>query len=160
MNQTNLDAEGNFLVKESKSTNYIVGALLLAVFFISLSFGDYGWSNFLFGICIFLVPGTVAIARARRNSVIMKINATGFYYYGKLIAPRNLFKDAEVQDKTPVASYKDNFQLYFRYYSADCSLIYTRIIPLTDTQDKADEEIMEAIWFYYDASKLNTREHN
>jgi hypothetical protein len=52
-------------------------------------------------------------------------------------------------NKPDVGSYNDNFVLDLRYYSSDYSLIYTKCIPLTSTQDKGDEEILEAIQFYY-----------
>ena len=153
MSESKLDAEKDFLVKESRTINFIAGGVLLGVFFISLTFGDYGWSNFLFAVCMFLIPGTIAIAKGRRNATIIKINKNGFYYAGQLVTDWTLFYDAVVQDKTEVGSYKDNFVLDLRYYSGDYTLVYTQSIPLTNNQDKAEEEIIEAINFYYEASK-------
>jgi hypothetical protein len=156
MSEPKLNTEDNFLVKESKTINFIAGGALLAVFFVSFMFGDYGWSNFLIATCMFLIPGAIAIARGSRNTMIIKINKIGFFYAGQLITEWNLFYDAVVQDKMAVGSYKDNFVLDLRYYSADYSLLYTKSIPLTNTQDKSEEEIIEAINFFYSASRSTT----
>jgi hypothetical protein len=158
MSDSKLIAEGDFLVKESSTINFIAGGALLAVFFVSLLFGDYGWNNFLVSICIFLIPGTLAIMRGNRNPTIMRINKNGFFYGGKLITNWQLFYDAQVYDRMAVGSYKDNFVMDLRYYSSDYSLIYTNSIPLTSTQDKVSEEIIEAINFYYSGSRLPTEQ--
>jgi hypothetical protein len=148
MAESTLDIEQDFLVKDSKTTNYIIGVALLAVFVVSMSYGDYGWSNYLTAICLFLIPGAVALAKGQRNTIIIRINKTGFFYAGKLITGWKLFYDATLQDKPATASNNDNFMLDFRYYSSDHSLIYTLNIPLTNTQDKSEEEIIEAINFF------------
>jgi hypothetical protein len=83
----------------------------------------------------------------------MKINKSGIYYAGQLVTSWSLYYDAVVQDDSDVGSFKDNFVLNLRYYSANYSLLYTRSIPLTNTQDKSEEEIIEAIRFYYAASR-------
>jgi hypothetical protein len=152
MSESKLDAEKDFSVKESKTINFIAGGIMLAVFFISMLYGDYGWSNYIFSVCLFLVPGAIAVVRGRRNSTIMTINKIGFFYGGKQVTTWPLFYDAVVHDRTAVGSYKDNFVLDLRYYSPDFSLIYTYSIPLTNTQDKGEEGIIEAIKFYYATS--------
>ena len=148
-----LDIEQDFLVKESKTINTMAGVALLAVFLVSLSFGDYGWYSYLMSISLFLIPGAIAIAKAQRPIIIIKINQSGFFYRGRLITAWDLFYDASVQDKMITGSYKDNFVLAFRYYAPDYSLIYTLSIPLTNTQDRSEEEIIEAINFFSHAGK-------
>ncbi|ANE51935.1 hypothetical protein [Flavisolibacter tropicus] len=153
MNELELTAEGEFVVRESKITNFIFGGAMLAVFFVSLFFGDYGWGNYLMGACIFLIPGAIAIAKGRRNTTIIRINKTGVYYAGRLVTDWNRFYDAVVRDKMQAGSYNDNFVLDLRYYAFDYSLLCTESIPLTNTQDKGEEEIIEAISFYKNLSK-------
>lgn len=153
MSQPKLNAESDFLVKESRSTNFIAGGFMIAVFFVSMMFGDFGWDNLLFGVCILLLPGAIAIARGKRNHTIMKINKTGIYYAGQLVTGWGLYYDAAVKEKTEVNSFRDNFVLDLRYYSPNYSLIYTRSIPLTNTHDKSEEEIIEAIRFYYTVAR-------
>jgi hypothetical protein len=152
MKQPKLDENGNFLVRESKTINFIAGGVMLTVFFVSMTFGDYGWGNYLLALCVFLIPGAIALAKGKRNAVIIIINHTGFYYAGKLVTDWSRFYDAVVQDKREPGSYKDNFVLDIRFYSSDHSLLYTKSIPLTNNQDKAEEEVIEAINFFYKAN--------
>jgi hypothetical protein len=155
MGEQKLDIEGQFLVKESKTINFIAGGVMVALFFGTMMFADYGWSNFLFSLFLFLVPGVVAIAKGRRNGTIIRINKNGFYHAGKLVTDWKLFYDAQFYDRMKVGRFSDNFVLDLRYYSSDYSLIYTRSIPLDNSQDKAEEEIIEAIQFYCNAGRMN-----
>jgi hypothetical protein len=148
MSVKKFDADKDFLVKDSKTINFIAGGIMLAVFIIAMIFGEREWLNYVFATGVFLVPGIISIARGRRNVIIMRINKTGFYHSGKLVTTWPLFYDADVHDRTGVGGIKDNFILDIRYYSPDFSIIYTRSIPITNKQDKADEEIVEAIKFY------------
>ena len=153
MSESKLNKEGEFVVKESRSINFIAGGILLLIFTVSVLIADLNWSNFMFALCIFLVPGGIAIARGRRNKILMVINKTGFYYAEKLVTYWKLFYDAVVFEKPRGRRIKDSFVLDLRYYSSDYSLIYTKRIPLTNFQDKGDEEILEAIQFYYNAGR-------
>ena len=153
MRSSQLHAEGDFLVRESRSINFMAGGIMLIVFAVSMSFGDYGWSNYLYALCLFLIPGAIAIGKGRRNAIVMTINKTGFYHAGKLVSDWNLFYDAVVQHKLVPGSYNDNFVLDIRFYSPDHTLLYTYSIRLTNNQDKSEEEIIAAIHFYYNASK-------
>jgi hypothetical protein len=80
------------------------------------------------------------------------VQESGFYYAGKLVTGWEYFIDAEVAQKKVTGSIKDNFILLFRHYDIPKAFIYSLEIPLSDTQDKASEEIIEAIDFYYNAS--------
>lgn len=131
----------------------MAGGIMLTVFFVSMLFEDFGWGNYLYALCLFLIPGAIAIAKGRRNAVIMVINKTGFYYAGKQVTDWKLFYDAVVRHELVPGSYNDTFVLDIRFYSPDYTLLYTKSIPLTNNQDKAEEEIIEAINFYYKASQ-------
>lgn len=158
MSGSKLNAEIDFLVKECKTINFVTGGALIVVFVFSMTFEDYGWSNYLTAVCLFLIPGAIAIAKGRKNLTIIKINKTGFFYGEKLVTEWNLYYDAVVHNKMQVGSYRDNFILDLRYYSVDYSLLYTISIPLTNNQDKGDEEIIEAINFFYGLSRLKAPE--
>lgn len=153
MSESKLNKEDEFVVKESRSILFIVGSILLVIFTFAVLVADLDWANFIFALCIFLIPGAIAIARGRRNRTIMVINKNGFFYKGKLITDWKLFYDAVVFEKPRGRRIKDSFVLDLRYYSSDYSLIYTKRIPLTNFQDKGDEEILEAIQFYYNAGR-------
>lgn len=78
MAESKLNWEGDFHVKESRSINFMAGGIMVAVFFVSMAFGDYGWSNYIFGLGLFLIPGAIAIAKGRRNATLITINKEGF----------------------------------------------------------------------------------
>jgi hypothetical protein len=154
-----LNTEKDFLVRESSVTNYVVGAIFIVIFVVSMAMGDYGWANFLYAIGLFLLPGLFAIVRARNNEVIIKINKNGIYYRRRLITAWSSFVDATLtQDEIP-GDLKDNFIILVRYYGSDFQL-YEVKIRLTDTQDKGDEEVLQAIASYSGYHIENSREEN
>jgi len=126
-----------------------------------LSVGDYGWGNYLDGLLFLLIPGAFFIARAKRNPIIIKINKSGFYYIGKKITDWEHFYSAALsQDDKQVGSIEDRFILVLKYYSLDNRGMYKMTIPLTNTQDKAEEEIISAIDFYYKINQTAEREND
>jgi hypothetical protein len=153
MTASKLNIDTDFLVKESRGINFVVGGAMLAVFFICMLSAEMDWYTYIFAAGVFLIPGALSIARGRKNEIIIRINKTGFYFGGELVTDWRSFHDARITDDLKIASIKDNFILKLRYYSADRNLIHTRDIPLTNKQDKAEEEIIEAIRFYYSANK-------
>ena len=159
VNETLRNAEADFLVKESKGFNYFIGILLLIIFVVAIALGDYGWSNYLSAMALFLIPAAFFIAKARGNAVRIKINKSGFYYNGALITSWDRFIDARLTQDLVPGSIKDNFIILIRYYGHDPAEAYWSKIPLSNTQDKADEEIIAAIDFYYKASRENTWEN-
>ena len=156
MNESQLKADSDFIVKESRATNYVVGIVMVLVLFISLFIGDFGWGNYLDGLWLLLIPGAFFLARAKRNPTIIKINKSGFYYAGKKITDWEHFHSAVLSQDEKVGSIQDLFILVLEYYSLDNQTMYKTTIPLTNTQDKAEEEIVSAIDFYY---KTNQATH-
>lgn len=153
MKETKFNAESDFLVKEAKDINYFFGILLLIIFVVAIALGDYGWSNYFVALMLFLFPAAFSIARARRNAVRIKINKSGFYHHGRLITTWDRFIDARLTEELVPGSIQDNFIILVRYYGNDPTEAYWSKIPLSNSQDKADEEIIAAIDFYYKASK-------
>jgi hypothetical protein len=139
-------ANGDFVVKESKQMRRIIG-----VFFFILSLfmlKDFLWLGLLVG-----AVGIGALIVSMRNETIMTINRDGFYYYGKLLTSWTNFLSAEFLDELPVqtsssAGLSDQFFLYMKYYKDGQPGCFALKIPLTNTQDKAEEEILAAIRFY------------
>ena len=61
--------------------------------------------------------------------------------------------DAHVSQEEIIGSIKDNFVLIIRYYQLESLELYMIKIRLSNTQDKADAEIIEAIQFYHTHSR-------
>lgn len=147
VSEDQFSADADFIVKESKKMRLIIGLFLLA--FAAVIAKDYIWMALVVAI-----PGIASLLASRRNQVIMKINKTGFYYYGKLLTDWKNFVSAEFMDEMPVlvsgsAGLADKFSLYIKYYKHDKPGCFGRKIPLTNTQDKSEEEIIAAVRFYY-----------
>ena len=137
----------DFQVKDSKWMNYLISAILLTLAIVALIMGDMEWTNFIFA-AVLLLAGVFFIIKAQKNKVSIVINRSGFYHHGKLIFQWNQYIDAKLTQDEKLASFQDNFIILIRHYSTDKKLIYTSKIPMSNTQDKADEEILAAIDFY------------
>jgi hypothetical protein len=97
MNEQKLDEDGEFLVKESISINLIAGGTLLLIFITAMLVANIIWSSYWDALWLFLIPAAFFLARARKNTTIIVINKTGFYYRDKLVTDWKLFFDAAVQ---------------------------------------------------------------
>ncbi|MCX6317334.1 MAG: hypothetical protein NTW29_08585 [Bacteroidetes bacterium] len=146
------NSDGQFLVKEEKSINYVLAILLFAM-------GAYG----LFGLIrdglkdidyqnVFLpfafIPAVYCMRRANSPRVYIRINATGIYQDEKLVTdwPRFLKAYITQKEKKPMLDLRDNFLLVVEFRSADKEKTgIRRRIPLTNTQNKSEEQIMEAV---------------
>ncbi|HEV7331211.1 MAG TPA: hypothetical protein VGN63_09240 [Flavisolibacter sp.] len=152
ISEDQFNADADFIVKESKKMRLIIGLFLLC--FAVLMIQDYIWMAIVAAI-----PAIASLIASTRNQVIMKINKSGFYYYGKLLTDWNNFVSAEFMDEMPVlisgsAGLSDKFSLYIKYYKNDEPGCFGRKIPLTNTQDKSEEEIIAAVRFYYRNSAI------
>lgn len=106
------------------------------------------------GLVLLFAIGT--LMRTSKEIIIMKINKTGFYYYGKLITDWDHFISEEFIDDGPASprsGAKDQFYLLIKYYKEGQPGYFGRKIRLTDSQDKSEEEIIAAVKFYYKNSQ-------
>jgi hypothetical protein len=145
------NANGDFHVKESKGCNLGMGVLLLVlasvIIFADLSGRLSG--PFIKIFYLLLVPAVLFIRRGSANQTVMTINKTGFFYGGQLLTSWDNFIDAAVTQEEKLLTIQDNFLLFIKYYKDGSPGYFGRKIPLTNTQDKAEEEIIAAIRFYY-----------
>jgi hypothetical protein len=157
ISDTNFKANADFLVKDSKGCNFTLGFLSLALFVTIVlvdRFDTRHPSVFQFFYLAF-IPAILLIKRGMANKTIMVINKNGFYYLGELITNWDNFINAVVsQDHRSAVYYlHDDFVLLIRYYKPGQPGYYGRKISLDSRLDKAEEEIMAAIKFYYQHSK-------
>jgi hypothetical protein len=147
----NFNANGDFHVKESKGCNLAMGIILL-VLSLLIIFADLSGrltGAFIKVFYLLLIPAVLFIRRGSANQTVMTINKTGFYYGGQLLTSWDNFIDAAVTQEEKLLAIQDNFQLFIKYYKDGSPGYFGRKIPLTNTQDKAEEEIIAAIRFYY-----------
>lgn len=147
ISEKQFQADADFEVKESKQMRLIIGGFffLLSLFMLK----DFLWIGLI--VCAIGI-GTLIVSR--RNETVMTINREGFFYYGRLLTNWKNFVSAEFLDELPVqasgsAGLSDQFFLSIRYYKDNKPGCFALKIPLTNTQDKSEEEILAAIRFYY-----------
>ena len=142
------DATRDFEVKQSPFMNNLIGIILVILFAVSTTFG-YGWEILLQTAALFLAPAIFFFFKARSKYVYIRINTIGVYYKGILLMKWEQFKEATLTEEPKLASISDNFIIILKYFSEDRKLIYTKKLPMANTQNKDDEEIIAAINAYY-----------
>ena len=151
--QRKLEKDGSFAVKESIFINSIIAVICFAVF----AYGLYlvivrpeGQDLFLdMFMLIAIVPGVIFMLKARSSVVYIRVNETGIFVSRKLLTDWQHFRSASFTQKEKVRSIQDNFVLLVKYHvrgSGD----FVKEVPLTNTQDKSEEEVIAAIRYFYD----------
>lgn len=147
-----LKSNEDFLVRENAGLNLLIGAAFLLMFIITLNdkVDAESQQGYHFkAMHLALLPAVFFILRLLEDKrTIFRINKRGIYYYGQFVTGwDNLIKTWYGEEQV-TESIQDNFMLYVRYQKAD-GKIYQCKFPLTNTQDKAEEEIVTAIKFYF-----------
>lgn len=146
-----LHPHSDFVVKENRGLYMVLGLICLAIFIYSLTNKvDYDYTGkFNFKMMYLVaVPAFFFFARAiKAGRVIMKINKNGIYYFGEHITNWQFFKDATVTQAEKMWTLQDNFILLINYTDADGKKFRSKI-PLTNNQDKSEEEIIAAIKYF------------
>jgi len=104
------------------------------------------------------IAGVASLVRSAKNQTVIIVNKTGFFHYGDLVTNWANFVSVDFVDEVPVFSSKsaglsDKFSLIMKYYKDDRPECFACKIPLTNTQDKSEEEIIAAIRFYHRNAK-------
>ncbi len=162
MGKTPLTKESEFLVGEEKVLNYILGSLCLALFLYGLidaarrHFINIDYQSFVFALA--LVPAFLFFRKARSSKVFIRVNKTGIYQDEQLVTGwSNLIKAYITQkEKKGIFSIQDNFLLVVEYRKDDLKQSSRRRIPLTNTQNKSEEEVLEAVKFFWKEYKQDT----
>ena len=149
------DAEASFEVKESSGASIIAGCVLIVIFLFAYLKDAFNNSItiLLITIGVLIIPALYFIKRGSSKAIVMTINKNGFYHYGKLITNWNNFIDVAVKEEEKMLSITDNFALFIKYYKDGEPGYFGRKIKLTNTQNRAEEEIIAAIKFYYQQNK-------
>jgi hypothetical protein len=144
-----IDSNSDFVVKENGGVFLVLGLLFLAMFIYSVIYYVEPQVKFHFEITyLTLVPAIYFIQKAfTKKTVIIRINKKGIFYYNKLITSWTNFVKAHVTQEEKVLAISDNFVLLLEFRNAQGKII-TEKIPLTNTQDKSEEEIIAAIRFF------------
>jgi hypothetical protein len=153
--------DDDFVVRESSVLNIFIGVFFLLLFIITLlNFGtdpyraEHGKTYVFWKIAVFTLPAAIIfIVKGFKHRDVLTINKGGIYYFGRLKTSwQNLVEAFITQDERP-GSIQDNFVLILKFYKDNEDDCYQTKIPLRNTFDKSDEEIIAAIRHFSGATK-------
>jgi hypothetical protein len=153
MPNTPLTKNSEFIVGEDKVLDYIVGSLFFALFLYGLIDAIlHRFTNFNFLTIVFVIalaPAIILFARAKNKRIYIRINKTGIYKDEQLLTRWQNLLNAYIDQKEIVLSIQDNFILVLEYMKDGYEQGFRRTIPLTNTQNKSEEEVLEAVKFFW-----------
>jgi hypothetical protein len=155
MAENKLTKDGEFVVKDEKVLLYILALLFFGIFMygvidaISRQFKNIDYQSFVFSFA--LIPAYFLFKRGRSNKVYIRINKKGIYQDEKLITGWPAFLNAYItqQEKKKIYDLRDNFILVVEYWKIDPKQGFRHKIPLTNTQNKSEEDVLEAVTFFW-----------
>ncbi len=150
-----LTKDSEFVVGEEKVLNYIMTAFFIALFLYGLidairrHFINIDYQSFIFALA--LVPAIYCFRRAHSNRVYIRVNRTGIYKDEQLVTGWSNLLNAFItqKEKTGIFNIVDNFILVVEYTRDGSPEGFRRKIPLTNTQNKSEEEVLEAVKFFW-----------
>ena len=153
MGKIPLSNNSEFVVGEDKVLDYILASLFFGLFLYGLidairqDFTKLNYVNYLFIIA--LLPAILFFRKAKTRRIYIRINKTGIYQDEKLVTGWSTLLNAHITQKEKVFSIQDNFMLVVEYLKDGIEKGFRRKIPLTNTQNKSEEEILEAVKFFW-----------
>jgi hypothetical protein len=141
-------SDDRFIVKDSKGLSIIVFLILTAMFISAVYYDNFSADKERSNVRIAyltIIPAIFFLVKAMSNKIIIEINYSGFYYNGSLLTNWENFISAHFTEEEKIGSFSDNFVLYIEYYKPGTGMDYISKIPLTNTQNKSEEAILEAI---------------
>ncbi len=152
MAKTPLTKDSEFIVGEEKWINYFLGTLLLALFaygLMRLINKDFKKMDLETCVSVLaIVPCIYFFRRAASKRIYIRVNKNGIYQDERLVTNWENFIDAYISQKKKIFSIQDNFIMVVEFLK-DSSTGIRRQIPLTNTQNKSEEDVFDAIKFFW-----------
>jgi len=158
MGKTELTRDGEFIVGEDKVLDIILAFLFFAIFVYGLvdavkhHFSQLKYLDYVFFVA--LLPAIRFLLKARAKRIYIRINITGIYQDEKLVTAWPNFLKAYISQSDKVLTIQDNFLLVVEYMKDGHKQGFRRKIPLTNTQNKSEEEVMQAVKFFLRENEL------
>lgn len=154
MAKVQITKDSEFVVGEEKVINYVMSVLFMALFLYGLfdaarhHFKNIDYQSFIFALAI--LPAVYCFRRAHSKRSYIRINKTGIYQDEKLVTGWSNFIKAFItqKEKKPIYNILDNFILVVEFRKDEAKDGFRRKIPLTNTQNKSEEDVLEAIQFF------------
>ena len=152
-----LNKDSNFIVKDS-----VVLDMLIAVFYFAIVISaivyDFHGASFGKALLFGLLPGLLFIFKAVNNNPAITINKDGIYYFKDLVTGwPDFYKATVIQLPLNATRYdpgiSERIILRLEYSKNQTDDLYKQELPLTNTQNKSEEEIIAAIEFFHELYK-------
>ena len=113
------------------------------------------YADYLYVIAV--LPAWFFVRKGKSKRIYIRINKSGIYQDEKLVTSWANFLNAYIAQKKPKSMrprLQDNFVLVVEYLKDKMSdKGVRRQIPLTNTQNKSEEEVLEAVKFFWKIAK-------
>lgn len=145
-----------FLVKESRFMNLLIGIAFLAIPMASIIAGDYKRDPLFSLMYLTMIPAALIIRRGLQNRVVIRLNHQGIFYYNKKVTDWSNLVDASVTEYMKQGDIKSRLklELVLRQFNDAYNVIYT--IPISSTFNRSGEEIIKAIHNFNSLCKEST----
>ncbi|MGQ0737730.1 MAG: hypothetical protein ACT4OJ_01600 [Bacteroidota bacterium] len=162
MGKSPLTKDSQFTVGEEKVLNYVMAVFFLALFLYGLidainrNFRNIDYQSYVFALAI--APAIYCIYRAQNKRVYIRVNKKGIYQDEKLVTGWNDLLNAHLaqKEKSSFFNIRDNFILVLEYRKAGTKEGIRRKIPLTNTQNKSEEDVLNAVKFFWNEFRRDT----
>ncbi|MBS1757401.1 MAG: hypothetical protein JSU03_09000 [Bacteroidetes bacterium] len=152
MDKSELSESKSFIVKESVVINAVAAFIFWVMFFYAIYYKEFSNSNprkITILPYLTFIPAILFTIKATINKPIIEINSKGFYYRGSLITTWENFNSIKLSQDDVVGSISDNFVLFIEYIKPGYSNYFCTKLSLGYTQNKGEEDVIEATEFYY-----------
>ena len=155
MAKKELTVDSEFIVGEEKVLVFILATLFFGLFMYGLVdaiLQHFKNGTYLRYLCAFaLLPAIYFFKKGMSNRIYIRINKTGIYQDEILVTRWADFLKAYVnqKEKTRLIEIQDNFQLVVEYMKDGEDKGFRRKIPLTNTQNKSEEDVLAAVMFFW-----------
>jgi hypothetical protein len=157
MKANKLNPDFDFTVGEEKVLHYVIALLFFSLFLygildaVNRNFKKVDYQSYIFLLAI--IPVIFSLRRARSNRVFIRINKRGIYHHEKLVTDWDNFQHASLaqKPKTRIVELQDNFILVVEHRKNGKILRHT--IPLTNTQNRSEEDVIAAVQYFYKLSR-------
>ncbi|MEO6611390.1 MAG: hypothetical protein ABIT05_04630 [Chitinophagaceae bacterium] len=153
-----LTRDSEFIVGEDKILVYILATFFFGLFVYGATdailrhLSNLRYLDGLFTLS--LLPAIFFFVKGRNKKIYIRINKNGIYQDEQLVTGWPYFLNAYISQKeVKYISIQDNFVLVVEYLKQAQDKGFRRKIPLTNTQNKSEEDVLEAVKFFWNEYK-------
>jgi len=155
MSNQPLTKDSEFTVGENKLMAYAIAVFFFSLFMVAVvdvverRFRSIDYQSIIFAFAIF---GTIyMLRRAKSRAIYIRVNKKGIYEGGQLVTDWPHFLNAYISqdDKKAIYDIRDLFVLIVEYTKDGSPNGFRRKVPLSNNQNKSEEEVLEAVKFFW-----------